>query len=272
MLVLASGLCCPALAQTGTAPSSKIAADLQQVVSAPTTPKISWARDVNGRRYVKALVVANSADPDLVALRADVLAKGGSVYLSYVSVAALSVLLPADQVAAIAVRADVQSISPNRLTARTASTLEYVMGAMNLRTYNGGSYSGVDGSGVGIAVLDSGLGWSHLNLTAADGKTSRVKKAVDFQKVGDATALGVKEWTVGIDASASLYPGSKTMADYESKINATGADHSDLFGHGTHVASVPAGRGAYQATDSSGSRPAPASTTSRCSTATATAR
>jgi hypothetical protein len=64
---------------------------LQQVLSAPTTPKLSWAKDINGSRYVKALVVANSADPDLVALRADVLAKGGSVYLRYVSVAALSV-------------------------------------------------------------------------------------------------------------------------------------------------------------------------------------
>jgi len=255
MLVLAGGLCCPALGQAGTVLSTKIAADLQYVVSAPTTPKISWAKDVNGRRYVKALIVANSADPDLVALRADVLAKGGSVYLSYVSVAALSVMLPADQVAAIAARADVQGISPNRMTARTASTLEYVMGVMNLRSYSGGSYSGLDGSGVGIAVLDSGLGWSHLNLTASDGKTSRVKKAVDFQKVGDASALGVKDWTVGIDASASLYPGSKTMADYESKINATGADRSDLFGHGTHVASVAAGRGAYQTTDSSGIAP-----------------
>jgi serine protease AprX len=116
---------------------------------------------------------------------------------------------------------------------------------MNLRRYSGGSYTGLDGSGVGIAVLDSGLGWSHLNLLAADGKTSRVQKAVDFQKVGDATALGVKDWSVGIDASASLYPGSKTMADYESKIDATGANRSDLYGHGTHVASVAAGRGAY---------------------------
>jgi subtilisin family serine protease len=132
----------------------------------------------------------------------------------------------------------VKGIVSNRTTACTASTLEYVMGAMNLRSYSGGSYSGVDGSGVGIAVLDSGLGWSHQNLTAADGKTSRVKKAVDFQKVGDATALGVKDWTVGIDASGSLYPGSKTMADYEQKINANGVDRSDLFGHGTHVASV----------------------------------
>ncbi len=80
-------------------------------------------------RHVKALVVSNSTDPDLVALRAAVLANGGSVYMRYVSVAALSVMLPANQVAAIAARSDVQGISPNRLTARTASLLEYATGA-----------------------------------------------------------------------------------------------------------------------------------------------
>ena len=52
---------------------------------------------------VKVLIVSdNSTDPDLTALRADVLARGGSVYMRYVSVRALSVLLPANQVAAIA--------------------------------------------------------------------------------------------------------------------------------------------------------------------------
>ena len=122
------------LAHAAAAPASKIAADLQQVIAAPTTPSLNWAKnDASGTRLVKVLIVSNSTDPDLAALRSDVLARGGAVYLRFVSVTALSVMLPANQVAAIAARADVQSISPNRLTARTASVLETTVGALTDR-------------------------------------------------------------------------------------------------------------------------------------------
>jgi hypothetical protein len=43
----------PLHAQTA---SSKIAADLQQVIAAPTTPSLSWAKDVNGVRMLKVLI------------------------------------------------------------------------------------------------------------------------------------------------------------------------------------------------------------------------
>ncbi len=95
----------------------------------------------------------------------------------------------------------------------------------------------------------------HTNLLGKDGTTQRVKKAVDFQRVGDASALGVKDWTKGIDTSAGLYPGSATMATYETNINYLAINQPDLYGHGTHVASIAAGRGYYQATDSTGVAP-----------------
>ena len=249
----------PSTAKAQVTPSSKIARDLQQVIVAPTTPSLSWAKDVSGQRYVKALLISGSSDPDLVALRSDVLAKGGSVYFRYVSVRALSVLLPANRVADIALRSDVQSISPNRLTARTASTLEYTTGtvAAGVRTYsNATTYSGLDGTGIGIAVLDSGVLEQHYNLLASDNsKSFRVMDAVDFQKAGDATLVGVKDWTPGVDASASMYPGSKSMAEYETRIDSLAINRPDIYGHGTHVASVAAGRGYYQANDSTGIAP-----------------
>ena len=158
LLMLAGGLALrPALAQTA---QSKIASDLQQVIAATTTPSLNWAKDVNGIRYVKALVFSDSTDPDLAALRADVLARGGAVYYRYISVRGLAVLLPANQVAALAARSDVRSVSPIRLTARTASTLEATAGALTpaVRSYSSStSYSGLDGSGIGIAVLDTGV-------------------------------------------------------------------------------------------------------------------
>ena len=150
-------------AHAQTAPSGKIAADLSRVIHAATTPTVSFAKDVSGVRMVKVLIVSNSSDPDLASLRSNVLANGGSVYLRFVSVTAVSAMLPANEVAAIAARADVQSISPNRLTARTASVLETTVGALtpNVRSSNGSAgslgYTGLDGAGVGIAVLDSGI-------------------------------------------------------------------------------------------------------------------
>lgn len=92
---------------------SKVATDLRQVMAAATTPKLNWVKDVNGQRYVKALIVSNADDPDLTSLRAAVMGSGGSVYMRFVSVRALSVLVPARQVLALAARSDVQSISPN---------------------------------------------------------------------------------------------------------------------------------------------------------------
>jgi serine protease AprX len=234
--------------------SSKIASDLQQVLGSSEKLKTSWVKDIKGVRHVKVLVLSNSTDPDLVQLRSDILARGGSVYMRYTSVSGLSVLLPASQVANIASRSDVQGISPNRLTARTASTLEATTGALNLRSYSGSNYVGLDGAGVGIAVLDSGIMWNHENFMNGSSIT-RVRRAVDFQKVGDATAVGQKDWTVGVDVSASMYPGSSTMAKYEAAIANDLSDKTDLYGHGSHVASVAAGRGAYQAPDSSGTAP-----------------
>ena len=244
----------PAFGQTA---SSKIASDLQAVISAPTTPLLNWAKDVNGIRYVKVLVISNSTDPDLVALRADVLAKGGSVYYRYTSVRGLLALLPANQVAAVAARSDVIGVSSNRMTLRTASVLEAATGATTtaVRTYSSASaYTGLDGTGIGIAVLDSGVMSAHKNMSNGAG-ISRVKRAIQFNRVGDANAVGATDWTPGLDVSAGLYPGSTTMSGYESNIANESAPRPDHYGHGTMVASIAAGRGFWQTTDSTGIAP-----------------
>ena len=147
------------LTTDATSAAAKIAVDLRTVIAASATPIYSsWVRDINGVRHVKAIVVATpSADPELASLRKSVLAVGGSVYFRYTSVTALSVLLPAQRVIDIAMLADVQGVSPNRMTARTAA-----------------GYSGLDGSGVGIAILDSGVMLKHQLFSDAAG-VSRVR-------------------------------------------------------------------------------------------------
>ena len=237
-----------------TAAGNKVAADLQLVIAAGATPKLSWAKDLLGVRHVKALLISNATDPDMGELRNAVLAAGGSVYFRYTSVRALSVMLPAAQVAALALRADVQGISPNRMTARTASLLEATTGSANVRGMTAsGAYSGLTGAGVGIAVLDSGVMASHRNLADSLG-ASRVQRSVDMQKSGDANAMGERDWSVGVDVSAAMYPGSPTMATYESKVSSK-LTKRDPYGHGSHVASVAAGAGAYQLPDSTGIAP-----------------
>ena len=61
----------------------------------------------------------------------------------------------------IARRSDVQSISPNRPTVRTRSLLESATGSYEARGAAAVINPGVDGSGVGIAFLDSGIMASH---------------------------------------------------------------------------------------------------------------
>ena len=83
----------PALAQTSPAAWSKLARDLQTVLGAPTTPAINWAKDINGVRYVKVLVMATpGSESELAALRTAVLGAGGTVFYRYMSVHALLVI------------------------------------------------------------------------------------------------------------------------------------------------------------------------------------
>src|SRR5207253_10861668 len=76
----------------------------------------------------------------------------------------------------------VVSVSPNRQDRRTASTLESITGALTSNVRSNSSktgYSGVDGSGIGIAVLDSGVMKAHEAFLDGSGVT-RVARNVDM--------------------------------------------------------------------------------------------
>ncbi|TMG95255.1 MAG: hypothetical protein E6H73_05880, partial [Betaproteobacteria bacterium] len=165
-------------------------------------------------RYVQVIVVSNSADPEMTDLRSFVVRTGGSVLAKHSGIHALTVLMKAGTVNAMAQRKDVVSVSPNREVRRTASTLESITGALtsNVRSNSTKTgYSGVDGTGIGIAVLDSGVMKAHAGFLDGSGVT-RVARNVDMFNSAEAN------WTIGVDITGSLMPGSSALSDYEAQI------------------------------------------------------
>jgi serine protease AprX len=229
---------------------NKIARDLQGELGAARKPGQRWARDVRGRRHVQLIVVSNSSDAELNDLRRAVLRLGGSVHARHPLVGGLTVQLPADKVDTLSARSDVVSVSPNRDVRRSASVLEASSGVLtsNVRSYTLGGYSGLDGSGIGIAVLDSGVMAAHRSFQNAAG-SSRVARNVNLRNAN------LADWLVGVDSTVSPAPGSSALASYEAAINSGASALQDAYGHGTHVASVAAGRAGSALLDSTGVAP-----------------
>jgi serine protease AprX len=237
----------------------KVARDLQDAIDIGGArggrkghQKQRWVRDSGGKRQVQVIVTSNGKDGEFADLRRWVLRNGGSVHARHGFVSALTVQIPADKLEALTARADVVNVSPNRSVQRTASALEAVSGVLTgtVRSYSSStSYTGLDGSGVGIAVLDSGVMAAHQNFQNAGG-ASRVVRNVNMLNAR------LSDWLAGVDSSISPAPGSAALASYEAALAAdSGVLTHDGYGHGTHVASVAAGRGFYQSNDSTGVAP-----------------
>jgi len=200
---------------------TKISDDLNQAISANSVAGIKWAKETYSGRMVKVLVMARpTVDPDLQSLRSAIVSAGGSVYYRYISVNGVAAVVPASRLSDIARRSDVESISPNRMTARTGSLLEKATGAAGVRGAGTASNPTIDGSGVGIAFLDSGIMATHKAFAGSSG--SRVKKSVDFGRADPLQLLGSYEWRGGYDHSKSFYPGSSFQRQLEAIVNTLG--------------------------------------------------
>jgi len=187
-------------AQSVSAPN-KVAADLREKV------KKSQPAD-----RVSVLIQSSSSwTNNLDAATAD---SGGSVTRSYSNFNTRAVSLPAGAVEALAARSDVRFVSLDA-DLKAQGHISSTTGADAVRAQQdstGASYT-LDGTGIGIAILDSGIDSTHVSFKDASNQ-SRIVVSVDFT--------------------------GENRTD-------------DPYGHGTHVASAAAGndtvsQGAYVGT------------------------
>ncbi|MEY3295695.1 MAG: hypothetical protein RLZZ451_1743, partial [Pseudomonadota bacterium] len=225
------------------AQTARVSPDLLAAVSAPasTPPAVPWARVLPSGLHVQVLVNAAGTDPELSALRADILARGGSVIYNFISVRGLAAMVPAAAVLPLAGRTDVLGIAPNRSTVRMGVLGGLVSAAQATPGAGAGAFNG---AGVGIAVLDSGIDWRHSQFLDAAGK-SRVRGVVDIVALG--RSLGDR-WQKGRDYSADAKRSiDGTKWKHGDKKNGPTSNNPDPYGHGTHVAAMAAGSGSVAA-------------------------
>src|SRR3989441_2795024 len=161
----------PALAAKGG--KAGVASDLQEKVE-KESPSNS----------VRVLVNLDGGDPLAVAGKIKEL--GGEVRGHFRNVGVMVVDLPLGAVDSLAEVEGLDYVAPDRPVAGLASQLETTTGAA--LAYGGttslSNFSGIDGSGVGVAVLDSGIDPSHVDLPGETKGTPRGVFSLDFTRPG----------------------------------------------------------------------------------------
>src|SRR5918911_917992 len=155
--------------------------------------------------FVKVIVQPTSSWTS--SLDTDLKSRGATIKAAFKNLTARSVYMKAKDVDVESTRTDVSYISLDRETKKLGH-VTLTTGAAAARTMGGSTT--YDGTGIGIAVLDSGIDPNHVAFKDSSGNNSRIAANVDF--------------TGELDASSQPIT-------------------SDPYGHGSHVASIAAGNG-----------------------------
>jgi len=189
-------------------------------------PDLAQSMEKNSPSNIVPLVISlQGADPDFVAIRVKEL--GGVVRKYFRHVDHMLVELPLESVDALSGVEGIDYVAPDRTVTGVTSHLEITTGASAAYTISSSNLalttSGLDGSGVTVAVLDSGINPDHDDLR--DGSARQVVLSFDFTGTGNLNdPYGHGTHVAGIiagdgSASASLVPDYKGMAPGAKLIN-----------------------------------------------------
>ncbi len=150
-----------------------------------------------------------------------------------IAINAIAVTVDASQIAQIAAMPGVKSVRPVRHHELHLSESVPYVGAAAAQA------GGVDGSGVRVAVLDSGIDYTHRNLGGA-GTPAAYEAAYgtgpsDPRNTSRDGLFPTAKVVEGFDFVGDAWPNGPRTED---------ADPIDFQGHGTHVADIIAGRSA----------------------------
>jgi subtilisin family serine protease len=147
-------------------PKEKLSSDLRERVR-------------NARADERITLIVQAKGEPTASQDEDISIRGGRVKQQFDNLNMRVVELPANAVESLAARSDVEYVSPEREIEASGHIVK-TMAADNLMPVSGGG--SLNGTGIGIAVFDSGIDSTHLSFTS--GKTSRVAKSVDFTGQG----------------------------------------------------------------------------------------
>lgn len=154
--------------------------------------------------------------------------------------------------------ADLPALSRDTAITRVVGVADYSQDLSETVPYIGGATAhamGVTGKGIRVAVIDSGIDYTHAALGGAGTQAAYEKAWAPLPAAGDPAIPAVPAGTGYLAADPTLFPSAKVIGGYDfvgeswpntaliPDNNPVGAPDATTFGgHGTHVADIIAGK------------------------------
>ena len=214
-------------------PALPTAPDPVEVVAVLRRPPalVEASRRTPGHPIELAWIEAATAE-----LSAELAAVGMNVFEHYSHLPMLAVRLPAASIPALAADPRVESLEPNRLAVALRTEGKALMNVPALHT------AGLTGAGVGIAILDTGVDYTHAELSPAGSKTIKLWDAVNNDDdPSDDEGHGTGVAGIAAGSANGVAPAATIVAVKVLNASGSGSSSQILQGLNKLIASVTTG-------------------------------